>query len=110
MINLKPFFLVTRTPITYYLKEDSFTCFVKLSKYVVCHWVKKPPANTGDAGSDPRLGRSPGGENGNLLKYSCLENFMDREPGRLQIVELDMTEELTVKDFTVLGLQNHCRW
>ena len=38
------------------------------------------------------------------------ELVMDREPGRLQIVELDMTEELTVKDFTVFGLQNHCRW
>ena len=26
----------------------------------------------------PRLGRSPGGENGNSLQYSCLENPMDR--------------------------------
>jgi len=24
--------------------------------------------------------------------------------------EWDMTEELTVKDSAVLGLQNHCRW
>ena len=30
------------------------------------------------------LGRCPGEENGNPLQYSCQENPMDREPGRLQ--------------------------
>ena len=40
--------------------------------------VKNLPANTGDAGSIPGLGRSPGGGNGNLLQYSCLGNPMDR--------------------------------
>ena len=43
--------------------------------------VKNPRANvgdTGDAGSVPRLGRSPGGGNGNPLLYSCWENPMDR--------------------------------
>ena len=43
--------------------------------------VKNLPANagdTGDGGSIPGLGRSPGGGNGNLLWYSCLENPMDR--------------------------------
>ena len=35
--------------------------------------VKNPPANTGDMGSIPGLGRSPGGGNGNPLQYSCLE-------------------------------------
>ena len=43
--------------------------------------VKHPPANAGDArdvGSIPGLGRSPGGENGNPLQYSCLENPMDK--------------------------------
>jgi len=34
--------------------------------------------NAGDLGSIPGLGRSPGGENGNPLHYSCLENSMDR--------------------------------
>ena len=34
--------------------------------------------DTGDAGSTSGLGRSPGGGNGNLLQYSCLENPMDR--------------------------------
>ena len=43
--------------------------------------VKNPPADAGDirdAGSNPGLGRSPGGGNGNPLQYSCLENPMDR--------------------------------
>ena len=34
--------------------------------------------NTGDVGSIPGSGRSPGGGNGNPLQYSCLENPMDR--------------------------------
>ena len=40
--------------------------------------VKNPPANAGDTGSIPGLGRPPGGGNGNPLQYSCLENPMDR--------------------------------
>ena len=43
--------------------------------------VKNPPANAGDGrdvGLIPGSGRSPGGGNGNLLQYSCLENPMDR--------------------------------
>ena len=40
--------------------------------------VKNLPANAGDTGSIPRLGRSPEGGNGNLHQYFCLENSMDR--------------------------------
>ena len=36
--------------------------------------VKNPPANAGDTGLIPGLGRSPGGGNDNPLQYSCLEN------------------------------------
>ena len=36
--------------------------------------VRNPPARTGDAGSIPALGRSPGEGNGNPLQYSCLGN------------------------------------
>ena len=42
---------------------------------------KNLPANaedSGDVGSIPGLGRSPGEGNGNLLQHSCLENPMDR--------------------------------
>ena len=43
--------------------------------------VKDLPANAGnirDVGSIPGSGRSPGGEHGNPLQYSCLENPTDR--------------------------------
>ena len=40
--------------------------------------VKNLPADVGDIVSIPGSGRSPGVGNGNLLQYSCLENFMDR--------------------------------
>ena len=39
---------------------------------------KKSAYNTGDTGSIPGSGRSPGEENGNPLQYSCLENSMNR--------------------------------
>ena len=41
--------------------------------------VKVPVSNTGDPGSIPGSGRSPGEGNGNPLQYSCLENPMDGE-------------------------------
>ena len=40
--------------------------------------VKNMPANAEDAGSISGSRRSPGVENGNPLKYSCLENSVDR--------------------------------
>ena len=40
--------------------------------------VKNPPANAGDAGSIPGLGKSPGEGNGSPLQDSCLENTTDR--------------------------------
>ena len=40
--------------------------------------IKNLPANAGDVGSVRGLGRSPGGDRGSPLLYSCLENPMDR--------------------------------
>ena len=40
--------------------------------------VRNLPANAGHTGSIPGSGRSLGEGNGNPLKYSCLENPMDR--------------------------------
>ena len=40
--------------------------------------VKNLPANTGDLGLTPGLGRSPRGGNGNPLQYFWLENPVDR--------------------------------
>ena len=42
------------------------------------HVVKNLPANAGVTGSNPGSGRSHGGENGNPLQSSCLENPTDR--------------------------------
>ena len=39
--------------------------------------VKVSASNSGDLGSIPGLGRSPGEGNDNPLQYSCLENPMD---------------------------------
>ena len=52
----------------------------------------KPPANAGDVGSVPGLGRSPGEGNGNALQYSCLESPKDR--GAWWSQESDTTEQL----------------
>ena len=47
---------------------------------------KEPAYNTGDLGSIPGSGRSPGEGNGNPLQYSCLENNpMDRGAWRATI-------------------------
>ena len=54
--------------------------------------VKNLPANAGDPGSMPGLGRSPGEGNGNPLQYSCLGNPMDR--GAWQATVHEVTEEL----------------
>ena len=57
--------------------------------------VKNLPANAGDAGSTPGLGRSPGEGNGNPLQCSCLGNPMDRGAWWATVhgvvKELDMT-------------------
>ena len=57
--------------------------------------VKNLPPSVGDLGSIPGLGRSPGEGNDNPLRYSCLENPMDRGEWQATVhgvAELDMTE------------------
>ena len=49
----------------------------------------------GDVGLIPGSGRSPGGQHGNSLQYSCLENPMDRGAWQVtvhRVAESDMTE------------------
>ena len=53
--------------------------------------VKNPPANAGDVGSIPELGRSPGKGNGNPFQYSHLGNPMDR--GALWATVHEVTKE-----------------
>ena len=68
--------------------------------------VKSPSANAGEAREEgwiPGWGRSPGGECGNTLQYSCLEKF----PGQRSLAgysswghkESDTTEQLTLSLF-----------
>ena len=57
--------------------------------------VKTPPANAGDVGSTPGLGRSFEEGNDNLLQYSCLGNPKLKESGEAMVhgitKELDTT-------------------
>ena len=57
--------------------------------------VKNLPANAGEVGSVPGLGRSPGEGNGNPLKYSCLENPMDRGAWRVIVREVAKGSDMT---------------
>ena len=57
--------------------------------------VKNPPANAGDAGLIPGLGRSPEEGRGNPLQYSCLDNLMNRGDWWAtvhRVTQSDMTE------------------
>ena len=56
---------------------------------------KESACNAGDLGWVPGLGRSPGGGHDNSLRYSCLENPMDRGAWQATVygvAESDTTE------------------
>ena len=74
-LNFQPFVYTGKTSMT--LISQLLTkrsCFLGFPGGSV---VKNLPGNAGDVGSIPRLGRSPGEENGNPRQYSCLEDPMD---------------------------------
>ena len=54
--------------------------------------VKNLPANAGDKGSIPGLGRSSGEGNDNPLQYSCLDVPWTEEPGGLQSTGLQKSQ------------------
>ena len=65
------------------IQVAQFICLFYLCIYFLLGlpwWLsgKNLPANAGDLGLIPELGRSPGEGNGNPLQYSCLGNPMDR--------------------------------
>ena len=63
---------------------ERMTLSLKMGLYIlnqaslVAPIMKESTCNTGDPGSIPGSGRSPGEKNGYPLQYSCLENPMDR--------------------------------
>ena len=57
--------------------------------------VKNPPANAGDMGSIPGLGRSPGEGNSSPLHYPCLENLMSRGPWQATVLEVIKEPDMT---------------
>ena len=62
--------------------------------------VKNPPANSGDAGLIPGLGRSLGVGSGHSLQDSCLENSIDRGAWWATVygaTKLDVTEHQHAK-------------
>ena len=56
------------------MKELKFYEVETLMAFPGSSVVMNPPANAGDGGSIPGLGRSLGGGTGNPLQYSCLGN------------------------------------
>ena len=70
--------------------------------------VKNLPANTGDPGSVPQLGRSPGEGNGYPLQYSCLENPMDGGAWRATVHGATKSQT-RLSNFTSLTLKNYLR-
>ena len=63
-------------------------CLMSLKGFPGGSAVKNLPAKTGDTGSIPVSGRSPGGGNGTPLQCSCLGNLMDREAWRDAVHEI----------------------
>ena len=60
----------------------------RLPHFVDCYATrcgKESACDAGDQGSIPGLGSSSGDRNGNPLRYSCLENSMDREAWRATV-------------------------
>ena len=60
-------------------REGIYYLPIKSSGFPGNSAVKEFTCNAGDMGSTPGSGSFPGEGNGNPLRYSCLENPMDRE-------------------------------
>ena len=70
----------------------------QIPEYIGVSWVvlvaKNLPANAGDTRDTvlgPGSGRSPEGENGNPLQYSCLNNLMDRGDWQAAVQRVSVT-------------------
>ena len=101
----KQHFLHHATSACYSSKSSHISRFLLLILPLLCNrkaslvaQTVKSTCNERDPGSIPGSGRFPGGENGNPLQYSCLENTMDRGAWRAIVhgghKESDTTEWL----------------
>ena len=74
-------------------KSKTSTCILPLTMHTTSirlpggAVVNNTPANAGDTGLIPGLGRSSGGGNGNILQYSSWKIPWTEESGRLQPME-----------------------
>ena len=59
---------------------------------LMTQWIKNLPANAGDTGSMPGLGRSPGEGNDDPLQYSCLKNPKDSGAWRATVHEVTKSQ------------------
>ena len=89
-----------KTDSPYHPSTDNYTPFKLPNGFPDGPVTKNTPANAGDAGDVgliPESERPPGGENGNPLQSSCLENPMGRRAWRATVhgvtKELDTTED-----------------
>ena len=79
-------FLKVKSILVYQIKfctvfDRFMTLVMQYVLYIILWWLsskKNLPANAGDAGCIPALGRCPGKGNDNPLQYSCLGNPIDR--------------------------------
>ena len=69
--------------------------------------VKNPPVNAGDMGLISRSGRSPEGEHGNPLQYSCLGNLMDRGAWRAIVQRGCKESDMTEHEYTHIHTHTH---
>ena len=74
--------------------------------------VKNPPANAGDTGSIPELGKSPGEGNGNVLQCFCLGHPMERGAQWATVhgvsKELDMVQQSVLFSSVVQSCLTPC--
>ena len=70
---------------------------------------KESACNVGDPGSISGSGRSLGGGNGNLFKYSCLENSMDRGAWQVTVHGVAKSQTQPALSHTFAhGIRAHC--
>ena len=94
--------------------EDSHICLLESEGWAsqVALVVNSPPANAEDvreASSITRLGRSPGGGNGNPLQYSCLEDPLDRGTWRATVDSVAKNQKRQ-SNWTCTHLRNIASW